>query len=133
VRHQFSIIRVQLAFCISACLFCGNGLRAAEQFHDWDRTDYVLLGAALTTIAIDWGQTRYIARHPQTYHEINPILGKHPSVGKVDRYFAASMLGTVGIAMVLPTTYRKYWLGGVAVFELGFIIHNKNLGIKVDF
>lgn len=120
-------------YLVLLCALFSCNTVGAEREYEWDRTDYLLLATAITAVTIDWAQTRYIARHPQKYSELNPILGKHPSTGKVDRYFAASLLGTVGIAFALPTNYRKYWLGGVTFVEVGFVLHNKGIGIKADF
>lgn len=83
------------------------------------------------TIA-DWSQTRYIARHPE-YHEVNPILGEHPSTGKVDKYFAASLLVKNGVFFALPEKYRFYWAGAQIGISAGLIAHNNSIGIKFDF
>jgi hypothetical protein len=105
----------------------------AHDFRDWDNHDKVLLGTALGATMLDWAQTRYIARHPERYREINPVLGSHPAVSKVDKYFALSIVGITGIALELPSRYRKWWLGGVTVIEVGFVLHNDWIGIKADF
>jgi len=51
-------------------------------------------------------------RVPGAYEERNPILGKHPSVGKVDTYMAISTVGNAVIAYTLPHPYRRYWQVG---------------------
>jgi hypothetical protein len=102
-------------------------------FGDWDKTDSLLLTTALSAIAIDWGQTRTIARNPARFTEANPILGPHPGVGRVDRYFALSMLGTAGVAGILMPTPRKWFLGGVTAVEVFVIVSNHGAGIRADF
>ena len=118
-------------------LFAGAFLLAfpayGEPFADWDRTDSMLLGSALTLTAIDWGQTRDIAQHPERFSESNPILGAHPSVGRVDNYFLISMAGIVGLSAVLPSRTRKYVLGGVTFVEAVVVINNHGAGIRVSF
>ena len=109
------------------------GCARAEAFRDWDRTDSLLLGTALTTLAIDWGQTRDVARRPERYTEANPILGRHPRVSRVDRYFALSMAGTVGAAAVIPVSYRKWFLGGLTLLETAVIVDNHRMGLRVRF
>ena len=99
----------------------------------WDRTDSLLLTTALSTIAIDWGQTRDIARHPERFTEGNPFLGSHPSVGRVDKYFALAMAGTAVTAGFLAPTPRKWFLGGVTAVEVVVIISNHRVGIRADF
>ena len=46
--------------------------------------------------AIDWLQTRNIAKNPN-YYEQNPILGEYPSVGKVNAYFAITGIVHYGV------------------------------------
>ncbi len=104
-----------------------------EDSRVWDNTDKLLAATALIATTVDWAQTRYIARHPRQYRELNPILGQHPSTGKVDRYFALSIVAGSAIAIALPSKYRKVWLGGITLVEVGFVIHNHHIGIRADF
>lgn len=105
-------------------------LRAAD---DWDKTDYALGAAALAVTAVDWGQTRYIARHPARFQETNAILGPHPSLGAVNTYFISAIaLGAV-IAHHLPRQQRKWFLGGIAVVEIVVTHRNYRLGVGMDF
>lgn len=97
----------------------------------WDRTDYTLLGTMTAVQVVDWRQTRRILEQPDRYHEVNPILGRNPDRGSVDLYFAVSWLLKAGIAHVLPSQWRKVWLGGMAVGSLGLVIHNNNIGLGV--
>ena len=53
-----------------------------------------LLILAEALLALDWRQTLTIARNPRTESEINRILGPHPSVVAVCRYFLLCMTGT---------------------------------------
>lgn len=100
---------------------------------DWDTVDFALLTAATTALVLDWGQTRRIARNPDEFYEKNTLLGDHPSTGDVDKHFAAALLGTIVIAEILPSYYRKTWLGVVTAVEVGFVQQNYQLGIKMDF
>src|SRR5688572_11355512 len=79
-------------------------LSTSAQAEEWKPADYALLGGAMTLLVVDWGQTRDMTRHPNyigrcpqcgsPYYEHNPILGKSPSIGDVDKYFALAILGT---------------------------------------
>ena len=93
----------------------------------------VMQGTYLGVHAIDWGQTRYIAKHPDEHYEINPLMGKHPSTEEVDAYMISSALLHTGITMSLPSQYRKYWIGGSFVAKLNLINMNLNAGIGMDF
>ena len=100
---------------------------------EWSRADTYREAAYLTLHAMDWAQTRYIARNPNQRTESNVILGKHPSVLQVDRYFIATGALQFAVAYCLPAEYRKafqYILIGV---EGGAVIHNFSIGIGVEF
>jgi len=113
----------------------------------WDRTDAALAGAALTATVIDWGQTRYIAKHPcanaggaatctDPYRETGiarHFIGERPTVGQVDAYFAANLIAVGAIAHALPGPWRKGYLGAVTVIELHYTTHNKRIGIGLEF
>lgn len=85
-------------------------------------------------IVMDWGQTRYVAKHPQQYEEIvNPFLGKHPSVGKVNAWFIGSLAVNNGAMIALPKRYRPYYAGAVTAYEMRLVIRNNHIGVKIDF
>jgi hypothetical protein len=71
-------------------------------FDKFDTYDYVGQGVVTGSIALDWLQTHQIATHPNQWSETNPILGKHPSVGKVNSYFIACEVGHAAISYLLP-------------------------------
>ena len=86
------------------------------------------------SIIADWGQTRYIARHPDMYYEkVNHLLGPHPSVNKVDAMFLSSLVINNGIMIVLPKKYKPYYAGVVSAVEVGMVVNNNSIGIKIDF
>ena len=93
----------------------------------------VMQGTYLGVHAIDWSQTRYIAKHPDEHSELNPILGSHPSTDEVDVYFLSTALLHTGITKSLPDKYRKYWQMFTIGVEVGVVERNMRLGIKVDF
>ena len=100
---------------------------------EWDPASKYLAGSALAATLADWSQTRYIAKHPDQFYETNRVLGKHPTTGKVDAYFAGSIALSYFIADQLPSNYRKIFLGGITVVEISFVNHNKSLGIGWSF
>ena len=118
------------ALLILALVLFPSPSRAADP---WGPTDYALAGAAVAALAVDWGQTRHIAKNPHRFAEQNPLLGPAPSVGKVDAYFVGAMVGTVALAHVLPGDWRQLFLGGVLALELGVVNQNRSLGIKMAF
>ena len=118
------------ALLILALVLVPSLCRAADP---WERTDYALAGAALAALAVDWGQTRYIAKNTHQFNETNPVLGPTPSTGKVDTYFLGAMVGTVAIAHLLPGDWRQLFLTGTLAVELGAISQNRSIGIKMAF
>jgi hypothetical protein len=99
----------------------------------WDGTDKALGAAALTLWAVDFGQTRYIANNPDRFYENNPLLGKHPSVSRVNNYFIGVGIAGYLLADHLSSANRKMFLATFAVIELGVTRHNRYVGIKIDF
>ena len=97
------------------------------------KEDQALQGTYLAFHGVDWRQTRHIAKHPNRYYEINPLMGKHPSTDEVDAYMAASALLHTGITMSLPSEYRKYWFGSSFAVKLYLIDMNVKVGLGIGF
>ena len=101
----------------------------AQAADEWTQGDQNLQ-INLTFLQLrDWGQTRYIARHPDSYQETNPILGSHPSTEQVDMYFASTIVASWLIAKRLDRKYRKPFQWFVTVDRLRCITHNLSIGI----
>lgn len=79
---------------------------------------------------VDWQQTRTIAANPERYKELNPLLGKHPSIQEVDIYMASSLLAHIGIAYILPLKWREAFQY-VTIGERGSTVYgNIRIGIR---
>jgi len=97
-------------------------------------TTAVLWALMNLSIVADWGQTRYGAAHPQQFEEIsNPVLGAHPSVGKVDAWFIGSLAVNNGIMVALPKKYRPWYAGAVTAYEAHFVVKNNSIGARIRF
>ena len=97
--------------------------------HNWTRSDTYRQAAVIGLEIIDWRQTRYIANHPREYYEMNPILGEHPSPGRVNTYFATMIAANVAVTALLPPPYRAWWQY-ISIGTQGFVvIHNFDAGI----
>lgn len=112
-------------------LFLSN--TAFAEHDEWTADDTKRQAVYYVFHVIDWGQTRYIADHPKQYYELNPIIGEHPTTGRVDGYFLATALLHTGIAYVLPSDWRKGFQYVTIVFEAGVTNRNRNIGVKIDF
>ena len=106
---------------------------AAQAGDEWTSPQIEKAVALAALTVADWGQTRNIARHPYSWTERNPLIGEYPSVGRVDRYFAASMLlGAIALD-ALPTRWRDTALTVGIAYQAGFVAHNLSLGVAVRF
>lgn len=107
--------------------------QAKEETSRWTKADTLWQVSYSLLHSADWAQTRYVARHPQKFYEANPILGKHPSIGKVNLYFGATLVGHAAISYILPKPYRRYWQIFWMGVEVGCVTYNFSGGVKFDF
>jgi len=84
-------------------------------------------------LATDYLQTRTIAENPDKWHEQNAILGLHPTINKVNVYFAASAVISAMILNFAPPKIQRYFLNGASIVELGAVGNNITLGIKLTY
>ena len=103
--------------------FCGD---------DWTALDTSFQATLLTLKAVDWLQTKEIARNPK-YSETNFILGKYPKQNEVDLYFASSAIAHTVIAYYLPSKLRRVWQCMFLFIQVGCVSHNYNAGIRIRF
>ena len=81
----------------------------------------------------DWKQTRQIARQPDRYYERNPILGKHPSVGRVDTYMVASgVLHWIISAKLSPKWREQFQLVSISM-QANVVQQNYEIGLGLRF
>jgi len=99
----------------------------------WDGVDTFLGVTTTAALVADWGQTRYMAQHPAEFKEKNRILGEHPSVGRVNVYFATYVIGALLVADWLAPDNRKLFLCVISVVELSAVRHNRSIGVKFSF
>ena len=98
----------------------------------WDKTSQALLAASLLGQTGDWLTTVDIARRPDEFHEQNPLLPAHPSVGRVNTQAGLIALGELGIASALPPGWRKGFLAASALTKALAILHNRQLGLRFN-
>jgi len=102
---------------------------------DWSDADTVREAVYLAVLAIDYGQTRNIAHHPENWQEITAdwAITSHPSAHQVDNYFALLAITQVTIAYLIPAEYRKKFQYINIVCEARAVHSNFSLGIGVEF
>jgi hypothetical protein len=87
------------------------------------------LVASTATLACDWAQTRGAAERGWIgYREGNPMLGKTPSVGAVDAYFATATLVSIAAWYLLPRGWRAVTHTAIAVWQMDTIANNVAAG-----
>lgn len=100
---------------------------------DWKQADTERQLAYLLLHAVDWGQTRNIARKPDEFYEFNPLLGEHPSVKRVDSYMLVSALTHTAISYVLPPGWRRAFQHVTLSVKSGLVNHNFSIGLRIDY
>ena len=113
-----------LALALAAC--------PASASDAWTTGDTQRETAYLALHALDWLQTRVIARDPR-YHEINPTLGTNPGMGDINRYFALCAAAHIGISAMLPRGWRDGWQYLTIGYRYGYVESNFRLGVRIDF
>lgn len=109
------------------------GIRPAAAVEDWTPTHSKQLAAYLVLHAADWSQTRYIAKTPGKHQEFNPLLGRHPEVDQVDRFFLITGVGYVFLVQALPARWRNGFQNFAIGYRFSAVERNYQAGIKFDF
>jgi hypothetical protein len=104
----------------------------AQSLSDWSTLDKTLLVASTATNVVDWGQTRTIAMNPDQWRERNPLLGDHPSVGRVNTYFISRLILIPVLAHYLPE-YRTAILSLWLAIGVGYSGHNHIIGLRMTW
>jgi len=81
---------------------------------------------------IDWGQTLDIENHDGMY-EWNPLMGRHPSRGRVNLVMGAIAVVHPVITWAIPSEYRWWWIGGSSAASAWAVVHNDRLGLNINF
>jgi len=105
----------------------------ASRADEWSDTDIKREAAYLALHITDYAQTRTIAINPDRLYEQNNILGLHPSVGQVERYFLLTGIAHVAVAHLLPADWRRDFQMFTIGIEFGAVSHNFSVGISATF
>lgn len=122
---------VQLA-AITAILVlsCNQKAKAAD---DWSDSDTIRQATFLAIDAMDWAQTRTIARNPDKYYEKGDNLPMHPTVSQVDNHFISGMIINTAIAYMLPAEYRAKFQYLSIGYEIAYVRGNMQVGVAMKF
>jgi len=106
-------------------------IQGCVHYDKWSTADKWREAAYLTVHTADWLQTRNA--NWDEYYETNPILGRSPSTGKTDVYFAATGLLHVAVTHILPSDWRPWWQYISIGFESGVVANNFRIGMGFNF
>jgi hypothetical protein len=96
-------------------------------------TEWVYQGASFA----DMLTTLDIAKHPNLVEE-NPLMGQHPSDGKVLGYFAATgvlhyLVTRELVRESVPAPIVQTWEALGIGLEVGMVAHNYSIGLRARF
>ncbi len=117
---------VALVFALS--LLQTTTASARIRLDQWSEQDIKREVLYLSITAVDWAQTRYIVEHPE-YYELNPLLGRHPGIGEVNRYFLASAAIHISVSGLLSPKKRRLYQTATIALEGCIVFNNDRIGI----
>lgn len=126
---MLKILLILFVFWMTMCFVPVQGMAADE----WSKRDIWAELAWQGLWAVDYLQTRTIAKNPDRYWEANPLLTRHPSVTKVDAYFLTLALLHLFITDRLPKEHRPIWQILSITTSVVLMVNNFSIGIKIKF
>ena len=81
-------------------------------------------------LAADYAQTLEIAKHPDQFWEMNPILGRHPSEDRVHAYFLTWLAINWLVGDRLPERVSKPFYYTMLAVESWAVTNNISAGIR---
>ena len=100
--------------------------------HEWTKADTAFQLGYTALHVMDWSQTLDIEQDPR-YFERNSILGRDPSRGRVNTYFATTLGLHWLIARALPRKWRNTFQAGTIAIQFGVVKDNLEAGVSLDF
>ncbi len=103
------------------------------------KRDMIDEGFVLSTVALvaDYSTTVAIARSNGRYVEVAPftrqIIGRHPTVGRVQKYFAANLMLNAAAQCWLPDKWRNVYIWSRVIGNGGAAINNYNIGLRFEW
>lgn len=117
---------------VAGLVALGLNTATAQPLQDWTTTDKALLGVGTALHIVDWGQTRYVVKHPGQYRETNFMLPDHPSMGQVNAYMLGTLLLFPALAEYFPE-YRTEILGLWVASRALVVGRNYQIGIRMSW
>ncbi|OGO34706.1 MAG: hypothetical protein A2Z03_09710 [Chloroflexi bacterium RBG_16_56_8] len=101
----------------------------------WTPADTAVEVCYLALHIADWGQTRNASNKENAglYVEQNRVLGKHPSIKRIDTYFTVTALAHIAITYALPRKWRDAFQYSTILGEAVVVFKNDSINLKIDF
>ena len=123
--------------------FGETALPSPHKSDGWTGADTAMEVTWQVLHAVEMGQTLDLARQPDRYYErFNPLLGTHPTTGKVYAWAAASSLAHAGISYLLPKEVdlwgmkipvRNAFQAVSIAWTTGMVVNNFEVGLRIRF
>jgi hypothetical protein len=98
----------------------------------WSRSSILLASGFAAGLLMDAGQTRGLAQGGwDGFYETNPLLGRSPSVARINVYTAVAGLTVLGAAAALPARVRPWLLGAAFAVEALVVARNAQAGVVI--
>lgn len=111
-------------------------LAHASPFEGWTDEEKAWFVASEVSQILDYQTTRNVLYQKpkwKNYYEVNPLLGRHPSQGKLNIAEVATIVGDYYFSDWLSHDNRLLWLRAHTIIELGITAHNLNIGAEIRF
>lgn len=121
---------------LAVLLLASSSVFSADE---WRTSDTYRETAFQVLNIIDWGQTRYIAEHPDDFHERDSqqFIGLHPTSGRTDAFMAEIAVLHYAISRTLIYLDMPDWCAAFQYVTIGAkfntTVNNASIGIKVSF
>lgn len=99
---------------------------------DWTTADTARQTACVSLLAADWCQTRQIVKTPGMY-ETNPLIGRHPSLNRVNTYFISAIVGHTLLSYNLTPKNRKRFQYATIGLEAAVVGRNYHIGLNAKW
>jgi len=98
----------------------------------WTKAEITKEACWMVLHVIDYKQTQYAMDRPDEFSELNPMLGDHPSEGRLNTF---AVVG--GVTHFLTTHYfdgfRGTWQNVTLGLKVAVVGNNFHVGAKVEF
>ena len=117
---------------ILAAVFVLLAAPRARALDSWTWQDSAWEAGFAAAVVLDVGTTNQGLK--MGCRELNPIVGPHPSEGRVLAFGLSAIVGHAAVSLLLPEPYRRIWQGVTLGLEIGAVgINVAHVGFVVRY